>query len=368
MEAPLITKDENNGREISKNGKGRASNRSISGMEIEIEEDPLKSLNINENEPEKKEPIPNEEDIEYGKYLFSSAKANKDYLLRIERLQNRINKLMKHENEVLKKVDIIKAQSIREDRIKVQKLRDKEIMEHNKQERLISQDSLRRAISIEKEKRRINISTNKSQLLEKNKEKYEILKNDRQIITTLTTQVKNHYKNINSFNSLKIREAESKLKTNQIEIQKKRELESRDRMIRKFKDQEQLHMDLINKINELENIESSCIKNLNTTIKAKAIEIHQFKSKLVKESELMRSSSQASVSHLSRVSSSKSTIYTSKTNQMLKVNKAASINQRVSATTYTKNYQSNKPNKYKIEQDNDKLAVSSQAKKKIHFI
>lgn len=358
-----------NGRELVKDIKGRASNRSMTGMEIDVDGGTLKSLNIVENEAEKKIEDYDAEDLEYGKYLFSSSKANKDYLLRIERLQNRINKLMKHENEVLKKVDTIKAQSIREDRIRVQKLRDRAIIEHSKQERLISQDNLKRAISIEKEKRRMNISLNKSQLLEKNKEKYEVLKNDRQIITTLTTQVKNHYKNINSFNSLKIREAESKLRTNQIEVQKKRELESRDRMIRKFKDQEKLHIDLINKINELEEIETSCIKNLNTTIKSKAMEIQKFKSKLVKESELIRSSSQASVTHLSRISSSKSTIYSSKPNQKEKTNKSSSISQKESSTTSQKNTQSKVISRRKIEQDNEsQFSDNQQAKKKIHFI
>lgn len=233
---------------------------------------------------------------EYGKILYNSIRANQEYLKRVDTLQNRINKLVEHENEVFKKAEGIKKQVIKEEQIKVIRIKDKKALEKAKYEEFLKQEYKKKLVTQEKEKREKILNEKKEILLRKNKESYMVMKNDRNIIDALTSQVKSHYKNLNSFNSLRVKETENRAKSTKIEVQKKREMYSRERIVSRFKEQEELHDALMRKIQQLEEIENKCVKNLNKTIRAKAAEVQMFKQRVKTESEMLNRDAKRTIS------------------------------------------------------------------------
>lgn len=241
---------------------------------------------------------------EYGKCFYRSARTNKEYLSKVETLKNRICKLTSHEQHILKKVELIKVQALKEEKIRVQRLKDRDMLLRTKKEERKSLEDSRLFISQEKEARKLNLSFTQSACIEKKKESYKVMQNDKQIISSVTKQIKEHYKNINSYNSLKIKDAESKSKSKRIETQKVKHLELREKVINRFKEQEILHQTLITKISQLEESESNCFIHLNQTIKAKALELQNLKNELQTKSMLPHNFSQPSMGKSSSMSSS----------------------------------------------------------------
>lgn len=222
--------------------------------------------------------------INLGKSLHSTTKCTKDYLKKLCIMENRINRLKEHENKILKKVNSLKLSTIKDEKIRVQKLKDKKNLEYNKTESEKNLIDLKNHIKSTKQKREISLSTNKNNTLEKKKNIYKVMKKDSEIIDNLSRQVKLHYKNINNFNSLKVKENENNAKKSRITVNINKQKTSKENIINRFNEQAKLHDSLINKIKELENLESNYIENINTTIKNKSNEIKNYQNKLKNES------------------------------------------------------------------------------------
>lgn len=222
---------------------------------------------------------------DYGRNLFNSVRTNQEYIKRVQTLTNRINKLTEHETEIQRKVKLMKDQTLREEKIRVQKLRDREILIAKIKELDISLESHKIRVLQNKNKRQNELLSVKSQVMDQNKKKYEVMKNDRELIDTLTNQVKLHYRNLNSFKCLKIRESLSKSKITRENDRKDKEQVARKRLIKRFKSQELIHEDLVDKICKLEEVEANCVKSLNQTIRSKAFEIQNFRNQLSKQND-----------------------------------------------------------------------------------
>lgn len=215
----------------------------------------------------------------HGKNLYTTVKTNQEYLEKIKILTNRINKLTEHESELQRKVHLMKNQAVKEEKIRVVKLKDKEKVSSKIKELNIEILSKKEKIKELKESRQQSIQSLRL-VVDKKKEKFDVMKNDRKLIDVLTKQIKTHDKNLNSFKSLKIRETESKSKYVRTNIIKEKENLAKLKVIEKFKIQEALKEELVDKICKLEEIEQMCVMSLNQTIKNKATEMKKFKNEL----------------------------------------------------------------------------------------
>ncbi len=132
-------------------------------------------------------------------------KENKQIQETLNLINNKIKVLSTIKSEIKSKENLQENQNIKKQQIKVKRLENKSILVKSKS--LKSLELANQSCKIKEMKdHRQHIPNKVNNLKERKQKEYSIMRNDSKIISTLTKDIKEHYNQINSFKSLKVKE------------------------------------------------------------------------------------------------------------------------------------------------------------------
>lgn len=209
-----------------------------------------------------------EKHINKAALINKAVKERKDYENKIQIMVNRLNRLKKIEQEAEKKLNNLKTKIITEEKCKIYKQEVQK--ELSKVKKMITEESKQKHNYISKKKikeKRVSVKR-RSQFLESKELNYQQTKNNKHLICDLLNQVKSHELGLKAHNVNKIKEIESKTKTEKRIIEMEKEKERKMQYENKVEEALKKCESIKKTFSQLESIEHDAVEktnNLNKT-------------------------------------------------------------------------------------------------------
>jgi hypothetical protein len=214
--------------------------------------------------------IPN---LNKGKLVYGIVSEKKNYLDKITILNNRIKKLKEQEDQINKKLRVMKNNVIKEEKFRTEKNEMKNVMIKAKIEQKDHLEKVKNNILTEKMKRNEKLEQAREDIVKRNKNVYDLARKDRLILETMVSQLNNHISNVNNYKYIKVKQESIEGKTHRFKKQAEKEemvkTKYETKLYKETKEKEKLKR----KLKELEDVEERCMESLKKTMKNKDEEL-----------------------------------------------------------------------------------------------
>jgi hypothetical protein len=221
-------------------------------------------------------------DANKGKFFYDTVQERKNYEDKILSINNRIKKLKEQEDEINRKVKVMKQVAVKEEKIKQDKNETKNILGSKKNEINENLQKKKEIITSEKNKRNFLVEKVKEDVLKKNKNYYDMARTDKMLVESMKTQYYSHIANVNNYKYIKAKQEAIQVKTQRFKKQAEKEEKVKNEFEAKLDEENSKKEQLRKQLKQLEEVEESCLVKLRQTMENKSKEISQLNNSQVK--------------------------------------------------------------------------------------